>query len=246
MEVADVLAARAVEVSFASALSVVASASVADADSSGNSGSNSAGKGSRQGGRHARPHSTQPDSQLSTMLKSQLLDYAPASMGNEERSASGLGMQLLQHSYTINVPGLGHDGGGGGHRGDGVGALDAAVERALHGSPEAAAVPVLRRFSSTSAASRGETAGWWSIGGVAFKSLGCAPGWARCGLSCAPLLQLHLVLTPACLSCMCAGLLLPACSWQHAGQLGQWHTRQLQAGQWCDIPHGPLLPPLCA
>jgi hypothetical protein len=144
MEVADVLSARAVEVSFASALSVVTSATSTHDGSVGNSSSSHAGGGSN--GQHTRPQSTPPN-ELSHMLKSQLLDYAPASMGIEERAASGIGAQLLQHSHTINVSSLATGARDGG-------ALDAVAEQVLQ--EMRADSQTLRRFSSTSAASRGE------------------------------------------------------------------------------------------
>jgi hypothetical protein len=151
MEVADVLSARAVEVSFASALSVVTAAS--------DSSSGATADGTSSGGGHPlsnlkrsseeRPRST-PPVELSHMLKSQLLDYVPADMGTEERGPSSLGgMPMLQHSHTINVASLRM-----GSRDVGS-TLDAAVERVLHldvGPTD----HVLRRFSSTSAASRGK------------------------------------------------------------------------------------------
>lgn len=151
MEVADVLSARAVEVSFASALSVVTAASTS-------SGGGGAANGTSSGGGHPlsnlkrsseeRPRSTPPD-ELSHMLKSQLLDYAPADIGTEERGPSSLGgMPMLQHSHTINVASMRM-----GSR-DVSSTLDAAVERVLHldvGPTD----HVLRRFSSTSAVSRG-------------------------------------------------------------------------------------------
>lgn len=144
MEVADVLSARAVEVSFASALSVVTSATGSHDSSPGNSSSSHVSSGSN--GQHARPQSTPPN-ELSHMLKSQLLDYAPASMGVEERAASGIGLQLLQHSHTINVSSLAI-----GSRD--AGALDAVADKVLQ--EMRADSQTLRRFSSTSAASRGE------------------------------------------------------------------------------------------
>lgn len=143
MEVADVLSARAVEVSFASALSVVTSAASTH-DGSGSSSSSSHPSGGSNG-QHERPQSAPPN-ELVHMLKSQLLDYAPASMGIEERAASGLGLQL-QHSHTINVSSLAtgtRDAGG----------LDAVADKVLQ--EMRADSQTLRRFSSTSAASRGE------------------------------------------------------------------------------------------
>jgi hypothetical protein len=151
MEVADVLSARAVEVSFASALSVVTSASGSSSGAVANDASSGGGcplsylKRSSE----ERPRSTPPDD-LSHMLKSQLLDYAPADMGTEERSPSSLrAMPVLQHSHTINVASMrkcSRDAGS---------TLDAAVERVLH-LDVAPTDHVLRRFSSTSAASRGK------------------------------------------------------------------------------------------
>jgi hypothetical protein len=142
MEVADVLAARAVEVSFASALSVVTSARASgDSSGSGSRGKDDSGK---------RPHSTPPD-ELSHMLTAQLMDYAPASMGGDGRSSfNGLGgASLLQHSHTINVSSLRSYGGR-----DVAGVLDAAVEHTALDVP-VLVQPALRRFSSSSAASRG-------------------------------------------------------------------------------------------
>jgi hypothetical protein len=143
MEVADVLSARAVEVSFASALSVVTSV---NGLSGSRPGSQDGGSGSNDS--HHRPHSTPPD-ELSHMLKSQLLDYAPADMGSEERGASTTlgGAQVLQHSHTINVASLRV-----GSRELG-GVLDGAVDRAFLDVHE---TNMLCRFSSLSAASRGE------------------------------------------------------------------------------------------
>lgn len=146
MEVADVLAARAVEVSFASALSVVTSGRASgDSSSSGSRGRDDDSK---------RPHSTPPD-ELSHMLTAQLMDYAPASMGGEGRgSFSSLGGgALLQHSHTINLLSSLHSSGG---REAVGGALDVAFE---HTALDVPVEPVLRRFSSSSAASRG--AGLW-------------------------------------------------------------------------------------
>lgn len=144
MEVADVLLARAVEVSFASALSVVT-----PVDASSNSRPNSQDGSGIQDSLRGRPHSTPPDA-LSHMLKSQLLDYAPASMGGEERGPScSLGSsQMLQHSHTINVAGL-----RAGSRDIG-GVLDSVVDRALLDAHSES--NMLCRFSSLSAASRGE------------------------------------------------------------------------------------------
>jgi len=164
MEVADVLAARAVEVSFASALSVVTSAqsSTDDGVRSANSSSNGSGSGSGASGsgsgntakaagqQTARSHQTRtrstPPEQLSNMLKAQLLDYAPAGLASEERSSSGAGQHLLHHSHTINVA-TGCDGGGSGRD-----ALDAVLEGVFQ---ESHSEHSLRRFSSMSAASRG-------------------------------------------------------------------------------------------
>lgn len=223
------LSARAVEVSFASALSVVTSGR-ASGDSSG-----SGRRGRDDDGR--RPHSTPPD-ELSHMLTAQLMDYAPASMGGEGRSFNSLGGgALLQHSHTINVPSLRSSGGR-----DVVGSLDAAFE---HTSLDAPVEPALRRFSSTSAASRG--AGLWHAVVCAADCNLLQPavrsGWQHTVMDCVlhawqlAAIWLHDLgqSSHACLPAVCPC----SCQRQCSGQLGQRHPRQSTAGQRDARQHAP-------